>query len=102
MPPTASERSEIGRIGAAARLAREDPREMTAAAREGLWRKFYDQTDPGLPEPERERRARALRDEHMARMRLAAQKAARKRREAAAEEKSARAELAALDDRRAG
>lgn len=98
MPPTAAERSEIGRIGAAARLAREDPKEMTAAAREGQWRKFYARTDPSLPGHERERRARALRDEHMARMRLAAQKAARQKREAAERERAARAELAALGE----
>jgi hypothetical protein len=87
MPKTAAERSEIGRIGAYARLARENPRDIIAPALEGQWAKYYGQTDPLLPEHERVRRAEALRNEHMARMRQARLTNARRRREAAERER---------------
>jgi hypothetical protein len=70
MPKTAAEKSLIGKIGIQTRLANEDPQAMTAAARSGFARRFYDQTDPALPEAERERRAKALMSAHMSRIRL--------------------------------
>lgn len=79
MPSTPAHRRDLGKLGNASRQAAEDPREMTAAAREiANWQRYYDRTDPALPETERTRKALALRDAHMARMRLA--KAAKRKR----------------------
>jgi hypothetical protein len=72
--------SARGKLGITTRLSREDPQEMTAAARQQAnWQRYYDQTDPALPEAERQRRARELRHAHMARMQLASQLARRAR-----------------------
>lgn len=48
------------------RWSREDPAASAARGQAGLQRKFYDQTDPTLPEAERQRRARAAFRAHMA------------------------------------
>jgi len=97
MPLTDTERSDLGRIGIATRLATESTTEMTAAARQvANYDRYYSQTDPSLPEPERHRRALALRDAHMAKMRLARQVAQRKATEAAQ-----RAQLAEQAEREA-
>ena len=67
----AAERSIIGRMGALTRLAREDPREMTKPARAGFMARFLRQVDeecPGLPEPERQRRADCLLRLHMTKL----------------------------------
>jgi hypothetical protein len=80
---TSAQRSNAARIGALARWANEDPRPWAEKGQAGLQRKFYDQTDPTLPEPERQRRARALFRLHMARLsharslKIAAERAAR-------------------------
>jgi hypothetical protein len=98
MALTKDERSEIGRIGARTRLAAEDPVKMTEAARrQANWGRYYDKTDPALPEPERIRRAAELREAHMARMRLARRVAMRH-----AAEAEAVALLAEADAREAG
>jgi hypothetical protein len=58
--------------------ARNDPREITAAAREGFLAKFLREVDaatPGLLEAERLRRAEHLRAAHMRRLALASSKA---------------------------
>ena len=41
---------------------------MTEAARSKFWQSFYDQTDPELPEAERQRQAEAARKLHMTRL----------------------------------
>jgi hypothetical protein len=61
--------------------ARHDSREITANARAGFQSKFLAQVDattPGLPEPERIRRAEHLLRAHMKRLALASSKARRK------------------------
>jgi hypothetical protein len=62
-----------GRIGGYITAARYDGREQTAKARATFRQSFLDQVDPDrtLPEPERERRAEALRRAHYARLALA-------------------------------
>jgi hypothetical protein len=92
MPLTRAQRSLVGQIGIQTRLATEVPAEMTRAARAAFDRRFYDQTDPALPEDERQRRAAALRRAHMTRLALAAATARRRRAQADAA-------LAALDGR---
>jgi hypothetical protein len=62
--------------------ARHDSREITANARAGFLAKFFREVDaatPGLPEPERLRRAEHLLRAHMARLALASSKARAKR-----------------------
>jgi hypothetical protein len=82
MPSEDSERSQRARIAALTRVSREPSgTAMTARARSAFWQSFYDATDPGLPEAERQRQADAARRLHMTRL---AQKAALKRRRAAA------------------
>jgi hypothetical protein len=93
MPLPARDRSELGRIGALSRLANENATDMTQAARDrqnstGPGSRWYEATDPELPEPERERRAKAARDAHMAKMRLARSAAVRKTAAAALAERS--------------
>jgi hypothetical protein len=61
--------------------ARHDSQEITANARAGFLAKFLAQVDeisPGLPEPERIRRAEHLLRAHMKRLALASSKARRK------------------------
>jgi len=50
---------ESARIAALTRWSREDPRGNAERGQAGLQRKFYDATDPSLPEAERQRRAHA-------------------------------------------
>jgi hypothetical protein len=62
--------------------AKYDPREITAGARAGFLARFLREVDaeaPGLPEPERLRRAEHLLRAHMARLALASSKARAKR-----------------------
>jgi hypothetical protein len=66
------ERRNIARIAALTRWANEDPKANAERGQAGLQRKFYDQTDPTLPEAERQRRARAAYRAHMARIHRAA------------------------------
>lgn len=58
----------IGRIGGLTAAATTDTVSRAMKAQEGLRRKFYEQTDPSLPEPERERRAKLLWLAHLARL----------------------------------
>jgi len=48
------------------RWSREDPAANAARGQAGLQAKFYNETDPTLPEAERQRRARAAFRAHMA------------------------------------
>jgi hypothetical protein len=67
------ERSLRARIGAHALHGTHDSRELTANARAGFLNKFLDQDDqasPGLPEPERLKRAEHLLRSHMQRLAL--------------------------------
>lgn len=62
--------------------AQHDPHEITAGARAGFLAKFLREVDastPGLPEPERLRRAEHLLRAHMARLALASSKARARR-----------------------
>jgi hypothetical protein len=69
MPAPNSERSQRARIAALTRSAQEPSgTAMTEKARSTFWQRFYDQTDPGLPEAERERQADAARRLHMTRL----------------------------------
>ncbi|HEV2244920.1 MAG TPA: hypothetical protein VGR98_28050 [Streptosporangiaceae bacterium] len=93
-----ADRVQIARMGGLARSARaRSSTAMTEAARNAFWQSFYDQTDPALPEAERERQADAARRLYMTRL---SRKAAAKRREAARAAAEAveatEAELAAL------
>lgn len=85
---TDTERALAARVAIETRWAREpDRKAATAAAREGRWRRYLEQVDektPGLPEPERQRRAAALRRADLARMSLKAAQARRARRGGAA------------------
>jgi hypothetical protein len=64
-----SERSQRARIAALARSAQEPSgTAMTEKARTTFWQRFYDQTDPQLPEAERQRQADAARRLHMTRL----------------------------------
>jgi hypothetical protein len=92
MALSAEQRSLIGRIGAAAR-AGEDGRSRTQAARDAADRRFYDQTDPALPEDERRRLAVVFRRQHLDRMRLASVTKAKRAREAMTEAAAARRDL---------
>lgn len=66
---TPAQRSLRGRIGAYRQQSLHDPREMTSKARAAAWLKFLEAADPDhvLSDAERQRRAEALRREHMAR-----------------------------------
>lgn len=70
----AAERSRIAREAALHRWAKEDPKAAAIRAQEGLRRKYYEQTDPSLPEAERQRRAECLYKAHFVRMRRIAAK----------------------------
>jgi len=75
MSETAAERSLRASIAANARWSRESPYgpdSTPAKARAGFERRFLDEVDPDrtLPEPERLRRAEALRRAHMTRLAL--------------------------------
>lgn len=66
-------RAAAGRIGGLAKAGRFNPQELTAPARQGFMRRFYEEVDarnPGLSEKERERRVRALLRAHMAKLAL--------------------------------
>jgi hypothetical protein len=65
---TPEQRTQRARIAALTRWASEDPKATAERAQAGLQRKFYNQTDPTLPEAERQRRARAAFRAHMARL----------------------------------
>ncbi len=56
-----------------------DPKEYTKPARVAFMRRFYEQTDPTLPDSERQRRAEALLKAHMLRMAMASAKARKRR-----------------------
>lgn len=60
-----TERRMIASRAALIRWAQEDAVEGTRKAQAGLLRKFYNQTDPTLPEPERWKRAERLHRAHM-------------------------------------
>jgi hypothetical protein len=66
---TAAQRRSAARIAALTRWANEDPKANAERGQAGLRRKFYDATDPTLPEAERQRRAVAGYRAHMARIR---------------------------------
>lgn len=75
------EMARRGRIGAYARLARHDPRELTQPARDAFLSKFEREVDPDgtLAPEERQRRAECARKAHMLRLaRLSAAARARK------------------------
>jgi hypothetical protein len=68
---TAAQRRSAARIAALTRWANEDPKANAERGQAGLQRRFYDQTDPTLPEAERQRRADCAYRAHMARIRYA-------------------------------
>ncbi len=87
MPLSDAERSLRARLGGLTRSATEDSRERTALARaKGPGQKglayFLEQVEPDLPEPERIRRATALRGAYFTRLSLAAARARRQKRDA--------------------
>lgn len=71
---------------------------MTEASRRAFWDKFYDATDPALPEKERQRQADAARRAHFARMGYRSAMARRRAREAADGAAEAAADLAGRAD----
>ena len=81
---TPTERSLRGRIGAYSLHATHDPRQTTATARATFLSSFDRQVDPeGILAPqERERRATAARQAHMARLALKSVQSRRQRKEA--------------------
>lgn len=81
---THEERSRVGRLGGLVNAAMHDPREYTKPARRAFIQRFYDQTDPSLPEAERHRRAEALLKAHMLRLSMASAKARKRRNEGGA------------------
>jgi hypothetical protein len=64
-----ADRHSIATIAALTRWSREDPKANAERGQAGLKRKFYDATDPALPEAERQRRAHAAYRAHMTRIR---------------------------------
>ena len=80
-----SERQLRGRVGAHIMHARNDPREITSAARAAFLDRFEREADPTgtLPPEERARRAGHLRKAYFARMALKSAQARRRRRESA-------------------
>jgi hypothetical protein len=70
----AQRRKNAARIAALTRWANEDPAVNAARGQEGLRRKFYNETDPTLPEAERQRRAGVLYRLHFQRMAYARNK----------------------------
>jgi hypothetical protein len=61
--------SQRARYAALIRWSREDPKVNAERGQAGLQAKFYDATDPSLPEAERQRRAHAAYRAHMVRIR---------------------------------
>jgi hypothetical protein len=57
--------SQSARYAALIRWSREDPKVNAERGQAGLQAKFYNQTDPSLPEAERQRRAYAAYRAHM-------------------------------------
>lgn len=72
-----NERKLIASRAALLRWSRESGAEAATRAQAGLLRKFYNQTDSSLTEPERWKRAERLRKAHMIEL---SRKAARARR----------------------
>lgn len=70
-----AQRSQRARAAAFAKHAQHDPRESTARAREAWMERFYETVDPSLPQPERDRRARAAMRSYMASLALRSSKA---------------------------
>lgn len=86
MAESPEERSAHAQLAALSRSAREPSgAAMTARARETFLNKFYDATDPALPEVERHRQADAARRAHFVRLARASVRARRAVREAASE-----------------
>ena len=73
--PTPQQRRLRARHAALIRWSREDPAANARRGQAGLRARFYDQTDPSLPEAERQRRADCAYRAHMLRLSLAASKA---------------------------
>jgi hypothetical protein len=81
-PLTAEQRKLRAKLAAHAMHARHDARETTEAARKAFLTKFLDEVDraePGLPEPERLRRADQLLRAHMSKLALASSRKRKKR-----------------------
>lgn len=80
-PVSHGERVLLGRLGAYTMLSRNDPREVTRAAREVFVSKFERDVDPEgvLPLEERLRRADMARKAHFIRLALMSAQARRKR-----------------------
>lgn len=64
-----AERKSIASIAALTRWSQEDPRANAERGQAGLQAKFYNETDPSLPEAERQRRAHCAYRAHMASIR---------------------------------
>lgn len=65
---TPEQRSQRARIAALERWSRDDGKANGEACQAGLRRKFYNETDPTLPEAERIRRADCAYRAHMTRL----------------------------------
>lgn len=68
---TPAQRSQRARLAALSRWAKEEPTANAKRAQAGLWARFLREVDahePGLPELERHRRAKALQRAHMTRV----------------------------------
>jgi hypothetical protein len=95
MPSGNTERSQRARIAALTRSAQAaSGTAMTAKARSAFWNSFYDQTDPKLPEAERQRQAAAARKLYYTRLSHKAAVARRRAASAMQEAETAVAELA--------
>lgn len=88
MALTPEQRTQRARLAALTRWSRESGKAQGDLVQAGLRRKFYNATDPSLPEAERQRRADCAYKAHMARLSFLASKARAAR-------KAARAEAAA-------
>jgi hypothetical protein len=104
MPLSPAERKLRASIAGLTGWANTTNRSARAAhAHRGLWQKFYDATDPSLPDDVRAKMADSAYRAHMKRMSLKSAKARRERKEArerlAAERKAAREaeQLGAVD-----
>lgn len=99
MPSTPSERSQHARIAALSKIAQAPSgTALTEAARRAFLDKFYDATDPALPEAERQRQADAARRAHFARLGYRSAVARRRAREATESAAEAAADLARRAD----
>ena len=85
MSYSTADRQIVGRVGAHIMHSRNDPREITSAARKAFLDGFEREVDPdGVLDPvERARRAGHLRKAHFARLALKSAQARRRRREGA-------------------